>query len=561
MSTDNTMHFSAIVLQLAGAVLLLLYSTRMVRTGFERSAGPALRSLLLSASSHPVRGIFSGIAVATLLQSSTAVVLLVAGFVSTGAITLAGALAIVLGADVGTALVVQFLSQDLHWLVPVLLVVGGILFLRFEARTAKQIGRVILGIAFILLSLRMIGDATLPLRDASQLSGIAQYLSEDVLTAYVGGALLAFLFHSSVAAVLLFATFCAQGVIPLEAGLALVLGANAGGSLVSLWLTRTAPREARRLTLANVLLRTVFGLLTLLLLANSSSATWLPGVSSDQQLINFHLFFNMALLLISIGLINPILAVTQILVGVNKYPSNHSVSTPSALDRNALDHPERALASVTRELLRMSQQAESVMGQIPSLLEQFQPEVIQQIKATEKQINDAHTAIKLYIAELNSGRLSVEEARRGIELTSMAINIERVGDILAKDLLERIEEKHQKRREFSPAGFREISVLHARVMVNLQLSLNVLLSEDLASAKQLVVEKTRIGILERETRARHLHRLMKGTPESIATSDLHLEVVRALKEINSLYTAVAYPILSKSGALLDTRIAYAVEQS
>lgn len=129
-----------------------------------------------------------------------------------------------------------------------------------------------------------------------------------------------------------------------------------------------------------------------------------------------------------------------------------------------------------------------------------------------------------------------------------------MGDIIAKDLLERIEKQHEKRRVFSKAGFHEISALHARVMTNIQLSLNVLLSGDLASAKQLVIEKTKIGNLEREIRARHLHRLMKSAPESIATSDLHLEVVRALKEINSLYTVVAYPILSKSGALLDTRI-------
>jgi len=147
------MHFSAIVVHLAAAVMLLLYSTRMVRTGFERAAGPALRALLLKASANPLRGIVTGVSVATLLQSSTAVTLLVAGFVSTGALTLSAALAIVLGADVGTALVVQFLSLNLSWLIPVSLLVGGFMFLRLEARIAKHIGRVILGIAFILLCL------------------------------------------------------------------------------------------------------------------------------------------------------------------------------------------------------------------------------------------------------------------------------------------------------------------------------------------------------------------------------------------------------------------------
>jgi len=550
------MHLSAIVLQLAAAVMLLLYSTRMVRTGFERAAGPSLRSLLLKASSHPIKGIVSGISVATLLQSSTAVVLLVAGFVSTGALTLIAALLIVLGADVGTALVVQFLSLDLDWLIPAFLLIGCFMFLHLEVRTAKQIGRIILGIALILLSLKMIGDATAPLRETSQLSRIAVYLSVDVLTAFLGGALLAFAFHSSVAAVLLLAAFCAQSIIPLEAGLSLVLGANAGGSAIALWLTRTAPREARRLALANVLLRTVFALIVLLVLALTKDIpSLLPGSAPENKLINFHLLFNIALLVPGVILIKPVLAITNMLLRIEN-PVNGGVSgSQSALDRNALDNPDRALPSVTREVLRMSQMAESMISEIPGLLERHQPVVMQQIRSTEKQINQAHTDVKLFIAELNSGKLSVDQAGRGIELTCMAINIERVGDIIAKDLLERIEEQHAKRREFSNAGFGEISGLHKRVMANIQLSLNVLLSEDLDSAKQLVIEKTQIGKLERETRSRHLHRLMQGTPQSIATSDMHLEVVRALKEINSLYLAVAYPILSKSGALLDTRIA------
>ncbi len=557
------MHLSAIVLQLAAAVMLLLYSTRMVRTGFERAAGPSLRTILLTASSHPARGIVSGISVATLLQSSTAVVLLVAGFVSTGALTLTAAMLIVLGADVGTALVVQFLSLNLSWLIPALLLIGCFMFLRLEVRIAKHIGRIILGIAFILLSLTMIGDATAPLRETTQLSEIAIYLSTDVLTAFLGGAVLAFVFHSSVAAVLLLAAFCAQNVIPLEAGLSLVLGANAGGSAVALWLTRLAPREARRLALANVLLRTVFALIVLLALALAMSniPSLLPGSTAENKLINFHLLFNIALLVPGIILLRPVLKITNMLLRVET-PVNGSVSgSQSALDRNALDNPDRALPSVTREVLRMSQMAESMISEIPGLLERHKPVVMQQIRSTEKQINQAHTDIKLFIAELNSGKLSVDQAGRGIELTCMAINIERVGDIIAKDLLERIEEQHEKRREFSNAGFGEISGLHKRVMTNIQLSLNVLLSEDLDSAKQLVIEKTQIGKLERQTRAQHLHRLMKGTPESIATSDMHLEVVRALKEINSLYLAVAYPILSKSGALLDTRIAKEVTDS
>jgi len=548
------MHLSAIALQLAGAVMLLLYSTRMVRTGFERAAGPALRELLLRSSSNAPKGVFTGVMVATLLQSSTAVALLVAGFASTGAISLIGALSIVLGADLGTALVVQFLSLDLAWLIPALLVCGGFFFLKLEARMAKQIGRVILGIAFILLSLKMIGEATTPLRSSTHAPAVVSYLSEDVFTAFLGGAALAFLFHSSVAAVLLFATFSAQSVLPIDAGLPLVLGANAGGGLVALWLTRDGRREARRITLGNFIFRAAVAVAVLLLVHFVGLPVHWLGDSAERQLVNFHFVFNVVLLLVCLPFTGLVIKLTNVLIKNDPEPVMDRLHVTSALDPAVLNRPELALTSVTRELLRMSQLVETMAGPLLDLFTTSQPDQVEHIRTMDKHVNEAHTEIKLYIAELNGGQLSSDEARRGVELTSMAINLERVGDIIAKDLLPRVDEKHNKRQEFSQAGWREISVLHARVITNMQLALNVLVSEDLESAKQLVLEKTRMGKLERETRNRHLGRLMKGTPESIATSDLHLEVVRALKEINSLYTAVAYPILSKYGVLLDNRI-------
>lgn len=537
--------------------MLLLYSTRMVRTGIERATGPSLRNSLLHSSRNPLMSVFTGILVAALLQSSTAVALLVSGFASTGAITLVGALTIVLGADLGTALVVQFLSFDLAWLIPSLLAIGGFFFLKLEARTARQIGRVILGIAFILLSLKMIGEATAPLRESSLAPSIVAYLADDLVTSFIGGAAIAFLFHSSVAAILLFATFCIQGVLPIEAGLPLVLGANAGGGLIALWLTRDGKREARRITLGNFIFRTLIAAIALVAIRSLELPVHLLGDTAARQLVNFHFAFNVALLLVCLPFVGIVLKLTGILVMADSKDEEEAqqLQLVSALDPAVLGKPEMALASVTRELLRMSQLVEVMAAPLLDLFTTAQPQQIERIRAMDKQVNDAHTSIMLYIAKLNRGALTEEDAQRGVELTSMAINMERVGDVIAKDLLSRIDEKHNGQQEFSVAGWREISVLHARVMTNMQLALNVLVSEDLESAKELVIEKTRMGKLERETRSRHLNRLMQGTPESIATSNLHLEVVRALKEISSLYTAVAYPILSRSGALLDTRIA------
>ena len=230
------MELSFFLLQLTAAVMLLLYSTRMVRTGIERAMGVNLRNMFLRSRRAIALNVLAGMLAAILLQSSTAVTLLVSGFAATGVMGVTGSLAVVLGADLGTAAVVKFLSLNLSALVPVLLAAGGVLFLKFESRAAKQAGRVLMGIAFILLSLKMIGEATAPMRESPLLPAVVTYLSGDPITAFAGGALITFLFHSSVAAILLFATFCALGVLPLAAGISLVLGANAGGGLVAVWL-------------------------------------------------------------------------------------------------------------------------------------------------------------------------------------------------------------------------------------------------------------------------------------------------------------------------------------
>src|SRR5690606_20476226 len=213
-----------LLLHLAGAVTLLLWAVRMVRTGVERSQEPALKRALRESRGGRLRTAGIGAAIAVFLQSSTAVAVLAAGFAGSGVLTLATGLAVMLGADLGSAIVVQILSIDLSWLVPVLLIAGGALFFRGTSREWRQGGRILMGIALILVSLGMIGSATEPLRAYPHLPGIVGSLSGDFLTAFLIGAAFTWLVHSSVASILLTVTFATLGLVPLELGISLMLG-------------------------------------------------------------------------------------------------------------------------------------------------------------------------------------------------------------------------------------------------------------------------------------------------------------------------------------------------
>ncbi|MFU0504389.1 Na/Pi cotransporter family protein [Pseudaminobacter sp. NGMCC 1.201702] len=553
------MHFSLILLHIGGATMLLLWAVSMVRTAVEQAHGAALRHSLRHAKGGRVRAAGAGALLAIVLQSSTAVAILAAGFAASGILGVSTGLAILLGADLGSALVVQALSFDLSWLVPVLLLVGGAMAVKFETAGIKQTGRILMGIAFVLLSLRMIGEATAPLRQSEFLPLAISYLRQDFVTAFVAAAVFTWLIHSSVAAILLLMTLATQGLLPIEVGLSFVLGANLGSGLIAVWLTRGQAEDGRRIPLGNLLFRSVAAIAALLAFQIFPFPAHLFGATEARQLVNLHLAFNLALLVLCLPFAGRAEWLLGKLIADKPTPAGEAANLlsrrVSALDRSVIQTPGLALASATRELLRMGEVVEIMLRPVMQLMETGTAEQIRATQKLDEEVNRAHRDIKLYIAEVNRGSMSTAEAKRGIDLTDFAINLERAGDIVAKNLLVLALEKRDQKLRFSQEGWSELTDLHDRVMTNMQLALNVLVSGNLESARQLVGEKDLMRKLERASHDRHLKRLQSGQVQSIETSDLHLETMRALKEINSLMAAVAYPLLKESGDLLESRLA------
>lgn len=546
------MHPFLIVIHLAAAVMLLLWAVRMVRTGVERGWGAGLRSAMRGAGGGPAGMALAGLALAVVLQSATAVAVLATGFAASGLIGASVAIAALLGADLGSALVVKLLSFDLSELIPVLMLAGATMFLKFEHRQMKQVGRVVLGISFILLSLRMVGEATEPLRESPVLPQVAGWLASDPLTAFAVAAILAWGLHSSVATLLVFASFAAGGLLPAAAAAPMVLGANLGGGLVAVWLTRGADLPERRIPLANLIFRGAGAVVALMALP------LLPldrlGTDAGVQLVNFHVLFNLCLLVVSLPFVGLMDRLTARLWPTPADPAGAPGAYRSALDRGAIARPNLALSSAQRELLRMGETVEAMLRPVMDVLETGDARQITRLRGMDEEVNRRHTDIKLFIAEVNRGVLTEDEARRGLELAGLAIDFEAIGDIIAKILLAQADDKARMRLRFSDEGWGELNALHARVIANMQIAMNLLVSGNVESARELVAEKAVLRRMERDCHDRHLARLRSGNPQSIETSDIHMEVVRALKEVNSLLVKVAYPILAEGGHLLDSRL-------
>jgi len=541
------------VLHVAGAAALLIWAVRLVRTGVERAFSVPLRRWLRRSSDSRLMASGTGAAAAVMLQSSTAVAILVTNFAASGTIVASAALAMMLGADLGSAVVAQILLVRQSWLVPVLLLAGVALFLRGQERRVRQIGRILIGLSLIFVSLDMIRVATDPLRDSSGMAAAMGYLGRDLLTSFALGAVFAWVVHSSVAAVLLFVTLVLQGVMPMPAAVAMVLGANLGGSFIAYVLTLAQPLEARRVVVANLALRGGGAALVLgAIILFNPPLEWL-GASSARVVINLHLAFNLLLAVLLIPLVGPVTRAATALMPPKADPAGALVRV-SALDPVALDTPDRAMACAAREVLRIGEEIETMLRSVIGMYQTWDDATAAAIELQEKAVDRMHFETKLYLAQINRGQLDEATARRSMELSTIAINLEAAGDAIARSMLGLARRMHVSGVAFSEPGWREICDFHDRVLSNVQLALNVLMTLEPDAARELVAEKEAVREIEQALQRSHLGRLRQGLAESIETSNIHQETLRALKTVNTSFSMVAYPILAESGDLLSSRL-------
>ncbi|GAB4384313.1 Na/Pi cotransporter family protein [Albidovulum sp.] len=543
------------VLNIAGAAALLIWAVRLVRTGVERGWSVPLRRLLRRGSANRWLAAAAGTISAVLLQSSTAVAILTSGFVGAGTLAGTAGLAILLGADFGSAIVARILISRADWLVPVLIVVGVTLFQRSATRSYRMAGRVLIGLALIFVSLSMIRDATEPLRDNAALAGALGYLGGDLLTAFAIGAVFAWAVHSSVAAVLLVVTLSTEGILPVSAGMAMVLGANLGGAVIAFILTLAKEVPARRIVVGNLALRGGAAALALIGLGLLPEAPGLFGSDPARQVIHLHLAFNFALMVLGLPIVGPVLGLVS--TWLREPPAEVRLQRVSALDPAALADPERALACTAREVLQMGEGVESMLRSVLPLYEKWNEEAAAAIRAKEAEIDQMHIAIKLYLAKIRreDGDQDSEITRRVLELSDMAVNLESAGNAVSDTMLNLARRLDQSGTTFSETGWTEIRDFHDRVLSNAQASLNVLMTLNPDAARALVEEKDNVRQIEQKLQRSHLDRLKQGLTESIETSNIHQETLRVLKQINSAFTMIAYPILSETGDLLNSRLA------
>ncbi|WP_133622198.1 Na/Pi cotransporter family protein [Erwinia sp. LJJL01] len=530
------------LLNLLSAVALLVWGTHIVRTGVMRVYGADLRRVLSRSVAKKPMAFLAGIGVTALVQSSNATTMLVTSFVAQELVGLTPALVIILGADVGTALMARILTFDLSWLSPLFIFFGVVFFLGRKQTRAGQLGRASIGLGLILLALQLIVAAATPITQAAGVKVLFSSLTGDVMLDSLIGALFAIISYSSLAAVLLTATLTATGVISFKVALCLVIGANLGSGLLAMLNNSASNAAGKRVALGSLLFKFIGSLLVLPFIDSLAALLEKLPVNDEELVIFFHVFYNLIRCIIMVPFAEPMAGLCKRLIGDDTETDLRL--KPRHLDPGSLDTPALALANAARETLRMGDVLEQMLTTFSKVVHGELRED-REIRKLDDDVDVLYTAIKLYLAQMPKEDLPEEDSRRWAETIEMALNLEMAGDILERMSGDVADKSLAARRAFSQEGMKELDAQLELLTHNLRLSLSVFLSRDITSARRLRRSKHRFRITNRRYSHSHVDRLHQHNVQSIETSSLHLGLLGDMKRLNSLFCAVAYSVLEQ----------------
>jgi phosphate:Na+ symporter len=533
---------SLAIFSVFGGIMLLLYGMRLVGDGLQKAAGARLRSILLTATSNRIKGVGVGAAITALLQSSSATTVMLVGFVGSGLMGLTETMGVILGADIGTTLTVQILAFKVYDYA--IFIIGLGVLIRFVSTrgTYKHWGQAILGFGFVFLALKILIETFTPVTESPYFGGFVTGLGADPLAGIIIAAVLTAIFHSSAATLGLAITAAHSGLLSLDLAMPIVLGANIG-TCATAWISSIgASVDSKRVALAHILFKVLGVLIVLPFLGLFTDVVSLASLDPARQVAYAHTFFNIAIAVIFLPFTGPFTALVKRIL-----PQRIEVKKfgPRYLDPMVLTSPSLALGQATRETMRLADIVQDMLKSSMQVFKTNDPYLLERLEERDNDVDLLDREIKLYLTKLSRESLTEEQAMRELEILAFANNMENIGDVIDKNLMELAGKKISENLRFSDEGRGEILALHERVVMNFEMGVAAFTTVDFELARRLLDRKAKISRMEREMREAHIKRLHMGLREAIDTSSIHLDVLTNLKRINSYVANIAYPILER----------------
>lgn len=547
---------TAVIVNLLGGVALLLWGVRMVRTGVMRTWGERLTFFIEHRLGSRISAFAAGVIATLIVGSGTATTLIVTNIAVTGALPVALGLAVLLGADVGSAVlssVVASGSSLALWTSPIFLFVGYMLFNWTREFKPHNIGRILVGLGLMLLSLRLVSQATAPLNEATLFHDVLSAVGHEPLLAFLVGAVMAWAFHSTLAAILLIASLLSNGSLEFAGAFGFILGINCGGSLPALTASLGLPAMARRLPVSNLICRFILGIVLLAL--SSSIIPHLKTMPMDalNLTLGFHVAFNFLIAILFLP-ITGIIALLAKRFLPDQAESQDTLDSPRYLDVTALNSPTIALANATIETARMSEVLDRMFKTALKAMSSGSTETLKLLKPQDEKLNQYQSAVQNYVSEISQGELTKDQNRRALEITLYVSNLEHAGDIIHLNLSDRIKAKLKEGAVFTIEEQASLDNLCLIIHDNIRLATAVLGSGDIEGAKRLIAQKDAFRLLEHKVIDEHFKRGTVNKKAALRRSALFIDIIRDLHRINSHIVSAGYPIVDAAGLLRSSRL-------
>jgi phosphate:Na+ symporter len=513
---------------LGGLAIFLLGMDRMTES-LRVVAGDRLRGVLLKLTSNRFVGMLTGAGITAVIQSSSVTTVLVVGFISSGLMSFQQSLGVIVGANIGTTVTAQIIAFKVTTYA-LYAVAGGFAVTFLSKRGDRQAqGAVVLGLGLIFFGMSLMGDAMSPLRSSDTFIDLMASLENPFLGVAVGAGFTAIV-QSSSATTGIVIVLAQQGLISLETGIALIMGANVGTAITALMASIGKPREAVRAGVAHAMFNVGGAVIWIPFIGLLASFVADIGGGNARELANAHTLFNVINALLVIGFVPVFARVIERLVPDAPEEEGRTVRV-RYLDRTLLRTPSLALDRARLELLRMADRVRLMLGDIlPATLHGTRWTLLE-IEERDDEVDSLHRQIIAYLGEISQTRLSSSETEELLGLMEATNDLEAIGDLIETNLVALGLNRAEQGLRVSHQTTQVLSEFHATIVEALDLAMLALTQKNEGAARRVAKMKREVNSLERAAAAHQAERLVAAEPDRVANYRLEVDVISTLKRI------------------------------
>ena len=544
------------VFGLAGGLGLFLFGMDMMSSSLQRSAGGRMRTILGTLTANRFLGATVGAFVTMVIQSSSATTVMLVSFVQAQLMTFSQTLGVILGADIGTTVTAQLIAFKLTDYALLMIAIGFGLKYIGRKQSIRNLGDVLLGFGMLFYGMAVMSKAMYPLRSYQPFLDMLSGLENPLFGILVGAAFTA-LIQSSSAFTGIIIVLAQQGFLTLDAGIPLIFGANIGTCITAALASLNAGREAKRVALAHTLFKVAGVLLMVFWIpvfadfvrSVSPGGAIYPGDKVrlaqfiPRQVANAHTIFNVGLALLFLPFTNLFGRLVERLLPEREEPIEARYR-PRFLERSMLQTPTLALNLAKVEILRLG---EIVREMATSAIKPFMDnnmEILDELHEREHEVDDLDEQITAYLIEIGKQGLSKEQTEEAYLMMHVTKQYEFIADIIDKELRPLAHKKSSLAADFSAAGRKEVEAYHVKMLKQISRGLEAFREGSLETAKKMALKQAKYVALEGDYRQAHFERVGGAVKESVATSEVHLALMDALRKMNSHSADVARAMLS-----------------